>query len=251
MMSTPDRAIGDCDINPTREADRRPVRRFRTSAGRGIRRSCGCAANDRCPGWSTSMGRCGSCLRVSARTAQETARSVRHGSRCRPRHPVYRGRLDDASSPSQERRRRRRSDLLPGQRERIRGKDKIISRPTRLPTWRSRPSTATTPTRRSRSIAGSRCPRSGSATKPSWSSWSFSRMGDMPSRRPARPSRSSRRPRCTTGCSRPQTVSDTEWIKELRSWVRRTLKPRVRRSRREDAAEIEIQQPCSEIVRVE
>jgi Uma2 family endonuclease len=28
--------------------------------------------------------------------------------------------------------------------------------------------------------------------------------------------------------SRPQTVSDTAWIKELRIWVRRTLKPRVR-----------------------
>ncbi len=29
--------------------------------------------------------------------------------------------------------------------------------------------------------------------------------------------------------SRPQTETDTEWIKELRRWVRRTLKPRVRR----------------------
>jgi len=29
--------------------------------------------------------------------------------------------------------------------------------------------------------------------------------------------------------SRPQTETDTEWIKELRQWVRRTLKPRVRR----------------------
>ena len=28
---------------------------------------------------------------------------------------------------------------------------------------------------------------------------------------------------------RPQTVSDTEWTLELRRWVRRTLKPRVRR----------------------
>jgi len=28
---------------------------------------------------------------------------------------------------------------------------------------------------------------------------------------------------------RPQTVSDTEWRKELRAWVRKTLKPRVRR----------------------
>jgi Uma2 family endonuclease len=28
--------------------------------------------------------------------------------------------------------------------------------------------------------------------------------------------------------SRPQTVSDTAWIKDLRSWVRRALKPRVR-----------------------
>jgi hypothetical protein len=27
---------------------------------------------------------------------------------------------------------------------------------------------------------------------------------------------------------RPQTGSDTDWIKELRSWVGRTLKPRVR-----------------------
>ena len=29
--------------------------------------------------------------------------------------------------------------------------------------------------------------------------------------------------------SRPQTVSDTEWINSLRRWVRRTLKPRVRK----------------------
>jgi len=28
---------------------------------------------------------------------------------------------------------------------------------------------------------------------------------------------------------RPQTVADTDWIKEFRRWVRRTLKPRVRR----------------------
>jgi Uma2 family endonuclease len=29
--------------------------------------------------------------------------------------------------------------------------------------------------------------------------------------------------------SRPKTVSDTEWLNELHRWVRRTLKPRVRR----------------------
>ncbi|MFI5460294.1 MAG: Uma2 family endonuclease [Isosphaerales bacterium] len=29
--------------------------------------------------------------------------------------------------------------------------------------------------------------------------------------------------------SRPQTVSETEWIKQLRAWVKKTLKPRVRR----------------------
>jgi Uma2 family endonuclease len=29
--------------------------------------------------------------------------------------------------------------------------------------------------------------------------------------------------------SQPQTVSDTEWTRELRRWVRRTLRPRIRR----------------------
>jgi Uma2 family endonuclease len=33
---------------------------------------------------------------------------------------------------------------------------------------------------------------------------------------------------------RPQTVSDTEWMNELHRWVRRTLKPRVRRHQPED-----------------
>ena len=66
--------------------------------------------------------------------------------------------------------------------ERSAARTSSISRPTHLPTWRSRPSTATTPTRRSRSIADSGCPRSGSATRPSWSSWSFSRTGGTPRR---------------------------------------------------------------------
>ena len=29
--------------------------------------------------------------------------------------------------------------------------------------------------------------------------------------------------------SRPKTISDTQWMNELRRWVRRTLKPRIRR----------------------
>jgi Uma2 family endonuclease len=33
---------------------------------------------------------------------------------------------------------------------------------------------------------------------------------------------------------RPQTGSDTDWIKELRSWVKRTLKPRVRGQEKND-----------------
>jgi Uma2 family endonuclease len=34
--------------------------------------------------------------------------------------------------------------------------------------------------------------------------------------------------------ARPQTVSDTDWMNELRRWVRRVLRPRVRRQRPED-----------------
>ena len=86
-----------------------------TLAGRAIPRCSGCAANARCPGWSTSMGRCGSCRLRSRTNGSRTARTVRHRSCRRTRHSLHRGGIDDVPAPGQARRCRGGSDLLPGQ----------------------------------------------------------------------------------------------------------------------------------------
>ena len=198
----------------------------------------------RCRAWSTSMGRCGSCLPLfrtngsrndSAWVVEVVVEELDI--------PCIAAGINHVPPPGQARRRRGRSDLLSGQRRaQSAARTNFISRPTHLRTWRSRPSTATMPTRRSRSTAGSKFPRSGSATKTRCVILVLQPNGRYAESPRVRHSRSFRRPKCTTGCSRPQTESDTEWIKQLRTWVKRTLKPASVGTGSESRSENEIQQ---------